>query len=101
MEGDHKKRLESRRMKRAQFCKPGSLIVEYQEHREGPTPVFVCWKPGISQSFTDTKALLKFAAWPKSTPTGMELREWLDQFDAPTQPEQNEVDPTADTKVIT
>jgi len=24
------------------------------------------------------KALLKFAGWPKSTPTGVALREWLD-----------------------
>ena len=87
-------------MKRAQFCKPGSLIVEYQEHREGPTPVWVAWKPGISQSFTDTKALLKFAAWPKSTPTGVELREWIEAQKCVVV-EQSESDPTADTKVIT
>ena len=67
-----------RRMKRAQFCKPGSLIIEYQEHREGPSPVFVCWKPSIAQSFTDRSALLKFCAWPASTPTGRELRDWID-----------------------
>ena len=79
-------------MKRSQFCKPGSLVVEYQEHREGPSPVFVCWKPGTAQSFIDRKALLKFCAWPKSTPTGADLREWLDQFNAPAEPEQNEVD---------
>ena len=88
-------------MKRALFCKPGSIIVEYQEHREGPTPIYVAWKPHTAKSFTDVKALLKFCAWPKSTPTGMELREWLAGFNAPTQPEQNEVDPTSHTKVIT
>ena len=88
-------------MKRALFCKPGSIIVEYQEHREGPTPIYVAWKPHTAKSFTDVKALLKFCAWPKSTPTGIELREWLDRFNTPTQPEQNEADPTSDTKVIT
>ena len=34
-----------------------------------------------AQTFTDEKALLKFAAYPKSTPTGVELREWLRSFD--------------------
>ena len=32
-------------------------------------------------SFTDTKALLAFAGWPKSTPTGQELRAWIDSVD--------------------
>ena len=61
-------------MRREQFCKPGSILIEYQEHREGPSPVFVAWRPNSSQTFTDKKALLKFAAWPRSTPTGIELR---------------------------
>ena len=65
-------------MKRAQFFKPGSLIIGYQEHREGPSPVFVCWRPGRSQTFTDRSAMLKFCAWPASTPTGRELRDWID-----------------------
>ena len=64
-------------MKRAQFCKPGSLIIEYQEHREGPSPVFVAWKPHTAASFTDRSSLLKFCAWPASTPTGKELRDWI------------------------
>lgn len=64
-------------MKRIQFYKPGSVFIEYQTPTEGPSPVWVCWKPGTSRGFTDTKALLKFAGWPKSTPTGIALREWL------------------------
>lgn len=68
-------------MRRAQFFKPGSILIERQVQREGPSPVFVAWKPHVSQSFTDEKALLKFAAYPKSTPTGVELREWLRSFD--------------------
>tara|TARA_A200000159_G_scaffold68719_4_gene63685 strand:- start:2145 stop:2459 length:315 start_codon:yes stop_codon:yes gene_type:complete len=69
-------------MKRAQFFKPGSILIERQVQREGPSPVFVAWKPHVSQSFTDEQALLKFAAYPKSTPTGVELREWLRSFDS-------------------
>ena len=32
-------------------------------------------------SFTDTKKLLAFIRWPKSTPTGQQIREWLASFD--------------------
>ena len=52
-------------MKRAQFFKPGSILIERQVPREGPSPVFIAWKPN-AQSFVDEKALLKFAAYPKS-----------------------------------
>ena len=31
-------------MKRAQFFKPGSILIERQVPREGPSPVFVAWK---------------------------------------------------------
>ena len=51
-------------MKRAQFFKPGSIFIERQVPREGPSPVFVAWKPHTAQSFIDEKALLKFAAYP-------------------------------------
>ena len=103
-------------MKRAQFFKPGSILIERQEPREGPCPVYVAWKPHTAQSFTDKKALLKFAAWPKSTPTGTELREWLDSFQdvAVEKPELDMAriasegwgpeahdDPTANTKMVT
>ena len=88
-------------MRREQFCKPGSILIEYQEHREGPSPVFVAWKPHTAKSFTDTKALLKFCGWPKSTPTGIELRDWLAKFDTPAQTEQNKEEPTDHTKMIT
>lgn len=67
-------------MKRLQFYKPGSVFIEYQTPSEGPSPVWVCWKPNSSQGFTDVKALLKFAGWPKSTPTGIALREWLENL---------------------
>jgi hypothetical protein len=74
-------------MNREQFLVPGSILIERQVHREGPSPVFIAWKPHTSQSFVDEKELLKFAAWPKSTPTGAKLREWLRSFDGDTLPE--------------
>tara|TARA_R100001443_G_scaffold109312_1_gene120541 strand:+ start:2791 stop:3060 length:270 start_codon:yes stop_codon:yes gene_type:complete len=88
-------------MKRALFARPGLRIERITPH-EGPSPVWNAWKPHRAQAFTDTKNLLRFAAWPKSTPTGIELREWIDSFETnpPKQAEQNEVDPTADTKLI-
>ena len=105
-------------MKRAQFFKPGSVLIERQVPREGPSPVFIAWKPNTSQTFTDEKALLKFAAWPKSTPTGSELRDWLRSFDGVVieKPEldaariategfgpkaHDESDPTTNTKMVT
>ena len=104
-------------MKRAQFFKPGSIFIERQTPREGPTPVFVAWKPHVSQTFTDEKDLLKFAAYPKSTPTGVDLREWLRSFDGVAVekpeldtarivaegfgPEVEELDPTSQTKMVT
>jgi hypothetical protein len=45
--------------------------------------------------FTDPKVLLKFVRWPKSTPTGQALREWLQAWDAP------EIEPQAETKMVT
>ena len=86
-------------MKPAIFHIPGGLRIERQRHKEGPPIVYIAWKPHRSQSFTDTKALLRFAAWPKSTPTGVELREWLESFQV-TLDKVEEPDPTADTKRI-
>ena len=34
-----------------------------------------------ARPFTDTKAILKWVKWPKGTPTGDALREWLASFD--------------------
>ena len=88
-------------MKSALFTRPGLRIERITPH-EGPTPVFNAWKPHRAQAFTDTKKLLKFAAWPRSTPTGQELREWVASFeiDPPTEAEQTEVQPNENTKTI-
>ncbi len=45
--------------------------------------------------FTKPETLLKYVRWPKSTPTGKALREWLDCWDAP------EIEPQAETKMVT
>ncbi len=68
-------------MKPDQFHVPNALFVERSLRREGPSPVYVAWKPHISRLFYDKKSLLKFCAWPKSLPTGQDLRDWLDSFD--------------------
>lgn len=72
-------------MKIQRFHVPGSLLVE--RHRQIDGPVFVAWKPNTSMLFADRKALLKFCAWPPSTPTGQELRAWLDSFEETIEPE--------------
>ena len=101
-------------MKPARFHIPGSLLVERHLRREGPSPVYVAWVPNVSMMFTERKALLKFCNWPASTPTGQELRQWLDSFTetAPALeidparlkqegwgPEQHD-DPTANTRTV-
>jgi len=71
-----------------------------------------------SMGFTNKKEVLKFIRWPKGTPTGDDVREWLAGFDdsieaaAPALdmdqvakegfgPEAHEEDPTAETKMVT
>ena len=105
-------------MKPEVFFMPGALRVERQTPREGPSPVYVAWRPHTAATFTDEKALLKFAAWPKSTPTGQTLREWLEKFQGATPTEakldlarmkaegfgpeaHDEPDPTTNTKMVT
>ena len=58
----------------------GSLFIERVQMREGPPVVYVCKSGASAMSFTDTKKLLGFIRWPKSTPTGQLIREWLASF---------------------
>ena len=73
----------------------GQLWIEVTKHREGPPLVYVCRSGKTARLFTDPDKLLKFVRWPKSTPTGQLLREWLDHWDAP------EVDPQEQVKMVT
>ena len=95
------------------------MFIERTRMREGPPVVYICKSGYSSKSFTDTKQLLAFIRWPKSTPTGTAIREWLASFDkkqeAPAPetdlvkrikaegfgPEAHDDDPTANTKMVT
>ena len=66
----------------AEFNVPGSLMIRRQRMREGPSPVWILWKPHTAQSVhgespESFSAILKFCQWPVGTPTGEALREWL------------------------
>ena len=58
----------------------GELWIERTKQREGPPYVYTCLSGKTSRLFTDPKLLLKFVRWPKGTPTGEALREWLSFF---------------------
>lgn len=53
----------------------GSLWVDYNRKER----LWVAWKPHVSACFNNAPALLKFCAWPSSTPTGVAFREWVKQ----------------------
>ena len=91
-------------MKTQLFEVRGALRVEYQEPKEGPSPVYVAWKPGTACTFRERCPLLKFVQWPASTPTGRRFRDWLDELQqAPPRAsaEAPEADPVANTKMVT
>ena len=94
------------------------LYIERRRNREGPVVTYTIWKPNTSRIFTDTKAALKFIAWPKSTPTGEAIREWFKSFEpkdagakpVPTDKEriaaegfgpEAHIEPNENTKMIT
>lgn len=89
-----------------------TLWIERSRRREGPKVTYTVYAKNSSRTFTDHKAILKHLKWPKGTPTGDALREWLQSFD--TSNELNkaedqtkstkstpEDEPTANTKMIT
>ena len=59
----------------------GQLFIERNRRREGPPVVYTVMAGNSARPFTDTKAILKWVKWPKGTPTGDALREWLASFD--------------------
>ena len=75
-------------MKPDSFIRPGLQIYRHR-NREGPPITFVIMVKNSSRLFADDerKAMLKFIAWPASTPTGAEIREWFKSFDEPEKPE--------------
>jgi hypothetical protein len=96
----------------------GQLWIERNRRREGPPVVYTVMSGKTARPFTDPKAILKWVKWPKGTPTGDALREWLASFEQKPQtpapeldmakikaegfgPEAHDDDPTANTKMIT
>jgi|TARA_Y100000033_G_scaffold5157_1_gene4292 hypothetical protein len=59
----------------------GQLWIERNRRREGPPIVYTVLSGNSARPFTDTKAILKWVKWPKGTPTGDALREWLASFE--------------------
>lgn len=43
---------------------------------------FIAWKPDVSQLFRDTRAMLRWLAWPVKTPTGDSIRSWIASLEA-------------------
>ena len=95
----------------------GQLWIERNRRREGPPVIYTVLCGKSARPFTDPKALLKWVKWPKGTPTGDALREWLASFDkkqdAPAPeldmaqikaegfgPEAHDDDPTVNTKMV-
>ena len=78
----------------------GGLWIERRRNKEGPPVTYTIWKPNTSRIFTDVKKAIKFAAYPASTPTGQELRQWFKSFDV-VVPEQIKDEPNDQTKMIT
>ena len=59
----------------------GQLWIERNRRREGPPVVYTVMCGKSARPFTHPKAILKWVKWPKGTPTGDALREWLASFE--------------------
>jgi hypothetical protein len=103
------------------FSRPGIYLERQYDRFNGES--FIAWKPNTSAGFTDRTGLLRFISWPAKTPTGDAIRAWLAGFSqelTPPEPTpeghlsdellafgfgpetfQDEVDPTAATRMIT
>ena len=70
----------------------GQLWIERNRRREGPPVVYTVLCGKTARPFTDSKAILKWVKWPKGTPTGDALREWLASFEQKPQAPAPELD---------
>ena len=59
----------------------GQLWIERCRRREGPEITYTVLSGRSSRLFTDHKMMLRHIKWPKGTPTGDALREWLESFE--------------------
>ena len=72
----------------------GQLWIERNRRREGPPIVYTVMCGATARPFTDTKAILKWVKWPKGTPTGDALRDWLASFEQKQEAPAPELDMT-------
>ncbi len=69
-------------MPESKFTAGAGLYIEHHTNRkEGPSVYYVVRNYHKAMMFTDKTALIKWVKWPKSTPTGVLLREWLDEWE--------------------
>ena len=61
-----------------EFKRANALSVTYRKPREGP-PSYLVWEPHKSYICLTKAEVLKAVKWPKYTPTGAALREWMDE----------------------
>lgn len=74
-------------MPESTFTAGAGLYIEHRTNRkEGPKAYYVVRSCHSSMLFTDKTALLKWVKWPKSTPSGVLLREWLDEWEQADNP---------------
>ena len=70
-------------MKTTEFRRSDALWIQYRRPREGP-PNYLVYEPGKSFICMTSKDVLKAVKWPKYTPTGAELRAWMDEVEEST-----------------
>ena len=108
-------------MKSERFTGGAELFIERNRRREGPPIVYTVRLGNKAMLFIDPKKILRFVKWPKGTPTGEAMREWLSSFEeadakatAPKldmaaikkegfgpEAHADDDDPTANTKMVT
>ena len=83
------------------FRKVGELGIFYYRAKEGPVRNWIVHYGHTTRSFQDPAAAIKWIKWPKSTPTGMAIRDWFtecvrleDERDARITPPVEKTDPS-------
>tara|TARA_R100001463_G_scaffold47699_1_gene96723 strand:+ start:610 stop:876 length:267 start_codon:yes stop_codon:yes gene_type:complete len=66
-----------------EFRRANALSVTYRKAREGP-PSYLVWEPHKSYICLTSSDVLKAVKWPKYTPTGAALREWMNEVEGVT-----------------
>ena len=74
-------------MPESTFTAGAGLYIEHRTNKhESPRVYYVVRSCHSSMLFTDKTALIKWVKWPKSTPSGVRLREWLDEWEQSDNP---------------